>query len=455
MKISSSPTHRKSLFIFRRDLRLEDNTGLIQALRTSESVIPCFIYDDVFLKKIKHSEYRWNFLNESLEHLDQELKRMKSSLQVFQGHPANEIKKILSSDDEIDAVFLNTDFTSYSQNRDAKIHQVCQKNNVDFYSTLDFLLHNPHEIKTNDEKPYTVYSFFYKKAKQFPVRKILQNSRMNYSPKIISDLHVKDSTIKIPEISGGRKNGLNILKNLENFQDYQRIRNFPGLRGTTNLSPHNKFGTVSIREVYHAIKEKLGVDHTLMGEIYWREFFSHILFHFPWAQKKSFKKKFQKISWSGSEKNFKKWSEGKTGFPIVDAGMRELNHTGFMHNRVRMIVASFLTKDLHLDWRWGEQYFAEKLVDYDPAVNAGNWQWVASTGCDAVPYFRIFNPWLQQQKFDSDCIYIKTWITELVDISSKQIHNLWKDFPNDLEYVKPMLDHKLESQKTKDIFKSQ
>ena len=446
--------YKKSLFVFRRDLRLEDNTGLLQSLAASETVIPIFIYDDVVLKKYKDSEFRLNFLNESLLELDRDLKKKDSSLQIFRGLPYKVTEKILSEND-IDAVFVNTDFTAYSQSRDEKINQICQKNNMAFHSVVDFLLHNPNAIKTNDEKPYTIYSHFYKKAKQSPVRKILKNSKDNYSKEKISTLSIASPAIKDPEIKGGRSMGLKILKDLEKFTDYGNFRDFPALHHTTTLSAHNKFGTVSIREVYHTIKEKLGTDHVLMDEIYWREFFSHILFHFPWAQKKSFRFKFQKIHWSKSKKDFKKWAEGYTGFPMVDAGMRQLNQTGFMHNRARMIAASFLTKDLHIDWRWGEKYFAKKLVDYDPAVNSGNWQWVASTGCDAVPCFRIFNPWMQQAKFDSDCLYVKKWIPELSELTPNVIHNLWQNFPTNLKYPKPMINHKIESQKTKDILRSQ
>lgn len=456
--------HKKSLFVFRRDLRLEDNTGLIQALKTSESVIPCFIYDDFILEKFKDSTFRLDFLNESLRELDSELKKKSSSLQIFEGDPIRVIRDIITKNNhDIDAVFLNVDFTDYSINRDAAIHNICKKNNFRFYGILDFLLHNPNEIKTrnnnNDNSPYTVYSFFYKKARQFPVRKIQRNHMKNYSDKTISSIDIKENVFaKASKIPGGRKAGMNILKNLGKFRDYKNTRDFPESDdSTTKLSPHNKFGTVSIREVYHAILQVLGPDHTLIDEVYWREFFSYILFHFPWVCKKSFQKRFQRLPWSHDKKKFHVWTQGMTGFPIVDAGMRQLNHTGFMHNRVRMIVASFLTKDLHIDWRWGEQYFAEKLVDYDPAVNAGNWQWAASTGCDAAPYFRIFNPWIQQQKFDPNCSYIKRWIPELAELTSKQIHNLQNNFPegDDIAYVKPILNHKIESQKTKEIFKAQ
>ena len=453
--------HKKSLFVFRRDLRLEDNTGLIHALKTSETIIPCFIYDDFILKKFKDSTFRLDFLNESLRELDLELKKKNSSLQMFEGNPSKVIEDLITENNHtIDAVFLNVDFTSYSRSRDAEIHSICKKNNVNFYQILDFLLHNPNDIKTNNHDcPYTVYSFFNKKARQYHVRKIQRNYGKNYSDKITSKTNIRDNiSTKNLKTSGGRKAGMNILKNLDKFRDYKNTRDFPEFDGaTTKLAPHNKFGTVSIREVYHAIRDTLGPNHTLINEIYWREFFSYISFHFPWTCKKSFQKRFQNIPWSQDKEKFHIWTQGMTGFPIVDAGMRQLNNTGFMHNRVRMIVASFLTKDLHIDWRWGEQYFAEKLVDYDPAVNVGNWQWAASTGCDAVPYFRIFNPWIQQQKFDPDCFYIKRWIPELEELTPKQIHNLWNNFPDgdDVTYVKPILDHKAESQKTKEMFKEQ
>ena len=446
--------YKKSLFIFRRDLRIEDNVGLIEALQNSEEVIPCFIYDENIIKKLKDSEFRWSFLNESLGELDNELKKKGTSLQILEGKPEKITDEIIKKH-KLNAIFLNTDFTNYAQRRDEKIFQICKKNKISFHSTLDFLLHNPNEIKTNEGSPYTIYSFFYKKARQFPIKKIIKNIQKNYSKEIISNNEIKKSKIKNNQIIGGRKEALKILKNLDKFRDYDKVRDFPGLNQTTMLSAHNKFGTISVREFHKEIKEVLGSDHTIMGEIYWREFFSHILFHFPFAQKTTFRKKFQKIPWSKSKESFKKWSKGETGFPIVDAGMRQLNQTGFMHNRVRMVVASFLTKDLHMDWRLGEKYFEEKLIDHDPAVNSGNWQWAASTGCDSVPYFRIFNPWRQQERFDLNCDYIKKWVPELEKIEPKIIHKLWEKFPTDLEYPKPMLTHKIEAEKTKLIFKSQ
>ena len=446
--------YEKSIFLFHRDLRIEDNIGLIDALNNSKEVIPCFIYDSNLIKKLKKAKFRWNFLNESLLDLDENFKKKGIRLQIVEGITEKSLEKIVKKH-KIESIFSNTDFSNYSQKRDEKIYQMCKKNKITFHSSLDFLLHNPHDIKTNEDSPYTIYSFFYKKAKIFPTRNITKNTKKNYSNEIISNSSIIKPKIMDSEIKGGRKEALKILKNLKNFTDYDKVRDFPGLNQTTLLSAHNKFGTISIRETYAQIKEVLGINHTIMGEIYWREFFNYILFHFPYVEKKSFKQKFQDIPWKNSEDSLRKWKEGQTGFPIVDAGMRQLNLTGFMHNRVRMIVASFLTKDLHIDWRLGERYFAEKLIDYDTAVNSGNWQWAASTGCDAVPYFRIFNPWRQQERFDLNCNYIKKWIPELQKIEPKDIHNLWKYFPLNLKYPKPMVVHKNEAEITKEIFKSQ
>ena len=251
---------------------------------------------------------------------------------------------------------------------------------------------------------------------------------------------------------GGRKRCKNLLDNLKSITNYQSDRNFPSKNQTTKLSAHNRFGTYSIREIYHKITNDLGKNHQLLTELHWRDFFTYTMYHFPHSFSKNFHPKYDKLVWSKNKKNFKKWCEGKTGFPIVDAGMRELNQTGFMHNRVRMVVASFLTKDLHIDWKWGERYFASKLLDYDPSVNVGNWQWAASTGCDSQPWFRIFNPWLQQKKFDPQCVYIKRHIPELENYSTEQIHNWYKQ-DSSSAYPCPVVDHKVESNITKEIFK--
>jgi deoxyribodipyrimidine photo-lyase len=257
-------------------------------------------------------------------------------------------------------------------------------------------------------------------------------------------------------ISGGRTEALHILEDLKRFKDYEKQRDIPAERGTTTLSAHHKFGTCSVRESYHAVARQLGKGHTLIRELYWRDFFTHIAYHFPHVFGHAFYEDYEALKWSKDQEMFKRWSEGTTGFPIVDAGMRELNATGFMHNRVRMITASLLVKDLHIDWRWGEQYFAQKLVDYDPCVNNGNWQWVASTGCDHQPYFRVFNPWLQQRRFDGDCRYIKRWVPELRDTDVKDIHDRSsgsREF-GEKDYPDPIVEHETESQKAKEMFRA-
>lgn len=447
--------YNKSLFLFRRDLRLEDNTGLIYALKNSNQVIPCFIIDTEIRDNLKKSTSRIKFLNESLIVLNEHLNKKKSSLKIFKGKYDEIIKRIIL-ENKIDAVFLNGDYTKFSQKKEIQIKKVCIENNIDFNKYADYLLHIPDEIHTKENKPYTVYSYFFKTAKTIPVRNSIKNNFNNYYKfKIKGDILKEFKKNIKSENAGGRNNALKILKNINQFNDYKKTRDYPYLDKTTRLSAHIRFGTISIREVYHSIKNNLKEDHILIGEIYWREFFTHVLHYYPNSKFKTFKKKFEKIQWSQNRQNYLRWCKGETGFPIVDAGMRQLNETGFMHNRVRMIVASFLTKDLHINWKWGERYFAEKLTDYDPAVNAGNWQWAASTGCDAVPYFRIFNPWIQQEKFDRNCDYIKTWIPELREVEPNKIHHLWKIYPSGLTYIKPMLNHKIEADITKEIFKKQ
>jgi deoxyribodipyrimidine photo-lyase len=242
---------------------------------------------------------------------------------------------------------------------------------------------------------------------------------------------------------------------LESLSDYEVQRDYPAQDFTSHLSAHNKFGTVSIREVYHRIRKLFGASHTLISELYWRDFFTHIVYHFPHVMGGAFHEKYNGLKWANREDFFKAWCEGRTGFPIVDAGMRELNTTGHMHNRVRMVVSSFLVKDLHIDWRWGERYFAQQLTDYDPAVNNGNWQWAASTGCDAQPYFRIFNPWKQQQRYDLDCEYIKKWIPALRSLPPKDIHDLEKQRERKPgSYPEPIVNHRIASAAAESMFAS-
>lgn len=449
-----------SLHIFRRDLRLHDNTALIAALQLSEAVIPCFIFDQ---RQLKDNDYRSDnciqFMLRSLQELNNELVKKRSKLYLFSGIAEQVVAKLLDQIN-IKAVFINRDYTPFSRERDQRIAAVCRKNSVDFQSYADALLHEPEEVMKPDNKPYIIFTHFIKKSQHLEVQPPRNNKYENYYQKKIMHedqlVFRKLSQKSNPNllVRGGRVEALQLLKKIKSLRDYSNVRNYPALSGTTLLSAHNKFGTLSIREFYAQILTLFGNKHGLINELYWRDFFTHIAFHYPVVFRESFRQQYNHINWSHSKKHFLAWSEGLTGFPIVDAGMRELNTTGYMHNRVRMITASFLTKDLHIDWRDGEKYFAQKLVDYDPAVNNGNWQWVASTGCDAQPYFRIFNPWLQQQKFDPDCVYIKRWVPELAQLSSQTIHQLSKvKSKNIANYPCPIVDHSVESQKAKAMYK--
>ena len=426
--------YKKALFIFRRDLRLHDNTSLIAALQQSELVIPCFIFDPNQVETNPYlSTNALQFMIEALSELSLDLQKRKARMYFFYGEPCSVVEELIKRE-AVDAIFVNRDYTPFSRKRDTQLEKLAKKHNLDFNSHFDLLLTEVGTVLTGKGTPYTVYSHFAKKAASLTVEKPKINNHKNYYVKAIKGEEPEAFTKFLPTSdynqdiwsSGGRKSALKTLKGLGRFIDYDTERNIPEINGTTGLSAHNKFGTVSIREVYWGIADELGTSHTLIKQLYWRDFFSHVAFSFPHVFGHAFHKKYDGIIWKNDQELFSAWCKGQTGFPIVDAGMRQLNKTGFMHNRVRMIVASFLVKDLHLDWRWGEKYFAQKLVDYDPAVNNGNWQWAASTGCDAQPYFRIFNPWIQGKRFDPDCAFIKTWVEELRMYEAKQIHRLEK-----------------------------
>lgn len=449
-------SHKLALHIFRRDLRLQDNTALLYALKNSDTVIPCFIFDS---RQVNKNEYKSNnaiqFMINSLTELDSELKKKKSKLYMFYGTTETVIKKLLNNL-PITLLTHNQDYTPFSIKRDEVIEKLCKQQEVEYVALHDALLNPPKTVLKSDNKPYTVFTPYMRKAKQHKVDEPTQNRHSNYYSKSIPDT-ISQSKInsfykenKEIKVQGGRDEGLRLLRKGVELKNYKELRNIPILDHTTHLSAHHKFGTISARESYAKIKEARQKD--LLTELYWRDFFTQITYHFPHVIGGAFREKYNKLTWSKSQKYFEAWCSGQTGFPIVDAGMCELNTTGYMHNRVRMIVASFLVKDLHIDWRWGEKYFAQQLVDYDPAVNNGNWQWAASTGCDAQPYFRIFNPWLQQKKFDPDCEYIKKWIPELKNLSAKEIHNHFKTHV-DADYPTPIVEHSIEAKKTIAQFK--
>jgi deoxyribodipyrimidine photo-lyase len=449
------PVYPRSLFIFRRDLRLHDNTGLNEALRLSEKVIPCFIFDP---RQIEPHAYQSNpglrFMLQSIDDLERQLKTAGGKLALYHASPQAVITQLFAQQ-QIEAVFINRDYTPFSRLRDAEIAKVCSQLGIALHVLPDALLTEPEQAVKSDRTPYKVFTAFYNNARTFPVavpqafeKRIFLNAATVFAANQIKVSY--DPTMVI--MPGGRQQALSILNHLGNYQDYAHDRDYPFLNATSRLSAHIKFGTCSIREVYYAIVEQLGSEHPLLRQLYWRDFFTHIAYHFPRVFGHAFIEKFDHLEWDGNTDYFQAWCEGKTGFPIVDAGMRELNTTGFMHNRVRMITASFLVKDLHIDWRWGERYFAQHLIDYDPCVNNGNWQWAASTGCDAQPYFRIFNPWLQQQKFDPLCRYTYRWLPELKAHTFDMIHR-WDKKRVECSYPAPMIDHGRESRITKERYK--
>ena len=445
-------TYPLALHIFRRDLRLRDNSALLAALKNAEQVLPCFIFDS---RQLDNNPYYSNacveFMLGCLADLQQQLQKHNAKLYFFYGIAEEIVERMLTAL-PIKAVFINRDYTPFSLNRDQQIAHVCKNHNVDFESYDDALLNEPEAITKADGTPYVVFSQFFRKARLLPVSVPQINRHDNYYTLPISFALAKipSTILKTPNsnlaLKGGREEAKKLLKNIIELKNYAELRNFPAKLGTSMLSAHNKFGTISIREFFHAIVKQHGVSHRLISELYWRDFFIQIAWHFPKVFGHAFRDSYESLTWNNDRNLFKRWCEGTTGFPIVDAGMRQLNTSSYMHNRVRMIVGSFLIKDLHIDWRWGEHYFAQQLMDYDPSVNNGNWQWVASTGCDAQPYFRIFNPWLQQKKFDPECEYIKQWVPELRSLSAIAIHQLADTaLLHPSKYPKPIVNHSVES----------
>ncbi len=437
-----------NIFIFRKDLRLADNIGLIEASKSKLKILPCFIFNP---RQLDSNPFRGEnavqFMLGALADLDLSLREIGGRLFKFHGFPEQVLHQLFELPQiSVKTVFANTDYTPFSKERDLALRSECKKHGVEFRAFHDSLLTIPGSVLKKDGKPYTIYTPFKNSASKLTVLEPEATPEMEFFDQRLPGefdlgeeriLPTRNSRIAL---QGSRSEGLSLIKGSRQLNDYSNSRNFPALNGTSRLSAHNKFGTISIREIFKAFKDHFGSEHTLISELYWRDFFSHIGWHFPHVFSGAFHKQYDAIRWENDESKFKRWCNAETGFPIVDAGMRELNETGLMHNRVRMIVASFLTKDLHIDWHWGEKYFATKLIDYDPAVNNGNWQWTASTGCDAQPYFRIFNPWLQQEKYDPECIYIKRWVKELANLTTKQINDHSRACSIN-GYPAPVVDH--------------
>ncbi len=425
-----------NIFWFRRDLRLDDNIGFYEALRSDNPVLPIFIFDTEILDKLPEDDARVSFIFETLQNMRKTLQDEKeSSLAIYHGKPI-EIYKQLIEDYDIDTVFTNRDYEPYAKERDAEIENLLSKKNIKFKTFKDQVIFEKSEVVKNDGDPYVVYTPYMKtwKEKFKTTDLVILNTNENLANLVkntrlsnlsLSDIGFKKSSQKIADYK--------VTSSL--IQEYEKTRNFPAKDATSRLGPHLRFGTVSIRKmIKKAVAEK---NEIFWQELIWREFFMQILWHFPHTVTKSFKPKYDRINWRNNEEEFKHWCEGKTGYPLVDAGMRQLNETGFMHNRVRMLVGSFLCKHLLIDWRWGEAYFAEKLHDYEMASNVGNWQWVAGSGVDAAPYFRIFNPTTQIEKFDKDLKYIKQWVPEFEEPT----------------YPQPIVDHKNARERCLAIYK--
>jgi deoxyribodipyrimidine photo-lyase len=412
-----------NLFWFRRDLRLTDNAGLYHALKDKNPVVPIFIFDKNILDELDDpADRRVEFIFKAIEYLQEKLLKKDSTLDVRYGFPIDIFSQLLN-DYKIDKVFTNHDYEPYAADRDNSIAALLKSSGASFHSFKDQVILDRNEVLKDDGKPYTIFTPYSRRWKSivndfylrsYPSEKKVYNFLKQQPREIPSRASMNFSPTGKPFPSS--------ILNKDLVKDYHKTRDMPSINGTSHLGVHLRFGTISIRKL---ASEASALNETFLNELIWREFYQMILFHFPQVMSHSFKPEYDNIRWRNNEKEFDAWCNGKTGYPIVDAGMRELNETGFMHNRVRMITASFLAKHLLIDWRWGEAYFAKKLLDYDLASNNGGWQWAASTGCDAAPYFRIFNPYLQTKKFDPDLLYIRKWVPEL----------------DELSYPQPIVDH--------------
>jgi deoxyribodipyrimidine photo-lyase len=404
----------------RRDLRIDDNTALHTALEKHSNVQVVFIFDDNILEELPNDDPRVNFIYDTLENIDQQLKKKNSSLICYKGNPI-EIWSELITEKKINSLHFNRDYEPYATKRDEAIQELCEQNDIEITAYKDQVIFEKNEVLKNDGLPYTIYTPYKNKwltKYETIVSEPLQATKF-------SNLENKSSLFPTKKELGIEENCIKVKPfTLAQLDNYTKTRDFPAIDGTSYLSPHLRFGTISVRQVIELLKKD---DAIFLSELIWREFFMQILWHFPKVQTNNFKAKYDRIVWRNNEEDFEKWCKGETGYPIVDAGMRQLNTTGYMHNRVRMITAGFLCKHLLIDWKWGEAYFAQKLLDYDLSANNGNWQWSAGTGCDSAPYFRIFNPTEQVKKFDKELVYIRTWV---------------KDF-DELTYPTPMIEHKV------------
>lgn len=424
-----------NIFWFRRDLRVNDNAGLYHALKEGQPVMPVFIFDTNILDDLEDKDdARVNFIHNTLVEMNETLIEIGSSLKIYHGTPVDVFEKI-TQEFNIEKVFTNNDYELYASDRDNKIKWLLGKKGISFYSYKDQVIFEKNEIVKNDGTPYNVFTPYSRKWKSvlndFYLREYSEN-------KYFSNFY-KCSPLEIPSLAsiGFKKSILQIpSKDIPDsiFVNYKNERDFPGQEGTSRLGIHLRFGSISIRKLARYVKDRSEV---YLNELIWRDFYQMVLFHFPHVSRgEAFKKEYDRIEWRNDEREFSLWCQGKTGYPLVDAGMRQLNETGFMHNRLRMVTASFLAKHLLIDWRWGEAYFARLLLDYDFASNNGGWQWSAGSGCDASPYFRIFNPAAQAKKFDPDLKYIKRWVPEI----------------NSFGYPEPIVEHDYARQRCLQVY---
>ena len=426
-----------ALFWHRRDLRIDDNKGLFEALKQNEIVHPIFIFDKSILDKLANNDQRILFIYQEIESLKKSYQNLGSDLWVYYGEPSEIIPKI-AQELNCSSVYFNNDYEPYALQRDQEIQLSLNNIKIEFIGKKDHVIFEKNEVLKDDGKPYTIFTPYSRKWKanlkeedlrEYSIEKYIGNLVQKQQEEALITLEEMGFESKVLHDFPDRIAKNEILKN------YHLSRNFPAVKGTSKLSLHLRFGTISIRKLALIAREQ---NETYLNELIWRDFYQMIIFHFPKSAENSFKAQYDKIIWEKNEVHFDAWCTGKTGYPIVDAGMRELNATGFMHNRVRMVVASFLTKHLLLDWRLGAAYFAEKLLDFELASNTGGWQWAAGCGCDAAPYFRVFNPQAQQEKFDKSFEYIKKWVPEYGTSS----------------YPEPIIEHKFARERILQRFKS-
>ena len=422
------------IFWFRRDLRLDDNHALFKALKSGYEVLPIFIFDSNITNKLNQNDHRLNYINNVLDGLNKRLSENKKKIYIYKGNPIEIISKLIIKL-KIKEIYLNKDYETYARNRDDKIKKLCVANNVSYNSFKDHVIFEEDQIVKKDGTPYVVYTPYSRKW----IEKFQSNQLDSYPSELnLGGFVDSDKIREVNYLMDFEKNIIspktyNLNKDL--IDKYEETRNFPALDSTSRIGVNLRFGTVSTRKIVKTSSERS--NNTFLKELIWREFFIQILWHFPHTTEKSFKDKYERIEWRNDMDDFKLWCDGKTGYPIVDAGMNQLNKTGFMHNRLRMVVGSFLCKHLLIDWRLGEKYFADKLFDYEQASNVGNWQWVAGCGVDAAPYFRIFNPEEQQKKFDKELQFIKKWIP-----------NYDKD-----NYINKIVDHKFARERCLNTYK--